>query len=84
MSRSITPDDMWVNHATVMGPKEGKPELSVRHTCGGSDLSSKKHGLDRYGDGSPLTEAPVAQSGRCSTDRALVYEEFHGDDSGDR
>jgi len=29
---SQTPDDMWVNHATVTGPKEGKPELSARHT----------------------------------------------------
>jgi hypothetical protein len=47
-------------------------------------MSATKHVLDRYGDGSPLTEVPVALSGRCSTDRALVQEEFHGDDSGDR
>ena len=29
---SQTPDDMWVNHATVTGPKEGEPELPARHT----------------------------------------------------
>jgi hypothetical protein len=31
---SRTPDDMWVNHTTVRGSKEGKSELSARPRVG--------------------------------------------------